>query len=125
MIIGVGIDILDISRIGRLLTKFPERFRTKVFTKAEIKFCDSRLEYVSSFAKMFALKEATAKAISDISGVGWRDIEVTHDPNGKPLMSLHGCALQNLMKKALHFSVLATVSDEKNYVSACVIIERL
>ncbi|MDR1609517.1 MAG: holo-ACP synthase [Holosporales bacterium] len=123
MIIGIGIDILAISRVGRLLAKFPERFRTKVFTKAEALFCDARVESVSSYAKMFALKEATIKAISCTKGMHWHDMEVTHDHNGRPLINLHGGALRNVLKRAARFSVLATVSDEKDHVSACVIIE--
>jgi holo-[acyl-carrier protein] synthase len=123
VVIGIGIDILDISRIGRLLAKFPERFRTKVFTESEVRFCDARVEYVSSFAKMFALKEATIKAISYVEGISWHDMEIAHDHNGRPLINLCGGALRNILTKTSNFSVLATVSDEKDYVSAFVIIE--
>jgi holo-[acyl-carrier protein] synthase len=123
VIIGVGIDILRIPRVSHLISRFPIRFRAKIFTEDEVEFCDSRSDYASSFAKMFALKEATIKAISDTDGIRWRDMEITHDSNGKPIVALNGGALRNVLKKAREFSVSASVSDEREYASAFVIIE--
>ncbi|MDR1333479.1 MAG: holo-ACP synthase [Holosporales bacterium] len=123
MIVGVGIDILAIHRIEHLLMRFPERFKSKTFTESEIAFCEARSNMAASFAKVFSLKEATIKAISDVGGVKWHDMEISHDSNGKPLITLHGNALRNVLRKAPAFSVLASVSDEKDYVSAFVIIE--
>ncbi|MDR3224093.1 MAG: holo-ACP synthase [Holosporales bacterium] len=125
MILGLGVDIVDINRIERLANRFPERFRSKLFTGREVEFCDRRKEAVASFAKIFAIKEATVKAISDIHGIGWKDVEVTHDSNGKPLVNLFGNALENSMKKVDGFSILASVSDEKNYAVALVVIESI
>ncbi|MDR0942656.1 MAG: holo-ACP synthase [Holosporales bacterium] len=123
-IIGIGIDILDIRRIDRLLQKFPIRFKNKIFAEEEIDSCMKRKGYISSFAKIFALKEATIKAISNTHNLKWLDIKISNDNNGKPLVNLSGYALKNVQSKADKFAISASVSDEKNYAVAFVIIEK-
>ncbi|MDR1390915.1 MAG: holo-ACP synthase [Holosporales bacterium] len=123
MIIGVGVDIVDIKRIATLLKKFGNKFEKKFFTNHEVVFCNKRCNPENSFAKLFSLKEATIKAVSNASGITWHDMEVTHDVNGRPIMSLAGNALKNLQKKSENFSIHASVSDEKGYATAFVIIE--
>lgn len=125
MIIGVGVDIVDIDRIDSLLRKFQNHFLNKIFTKSEIEFCSTRVNAVSSYAKMFSLKEATIKALSDAKGIRWHDMEILHDANGKPTVSLSGVALANVKSKTDKFNLQASVSDEKKYVVAYVIIEGL
>jgi holo-[acyl-carrier protein] synthase len=122
LIIGVGVDVLDIRRIGRLVQKFPEKFVEKIWTPQELEFCQTRNKYVESLAKMFSLKEAVLKAISDVSGVRWHDVEVLHDARGKPLIGLSGRALQNIMKKSQIFQIEASTSDEPPYVVSFVVI---
>jgi holo-[acyl-carrier protein] synthase len=123
MVIGVGVDIIDIRRIERLIHRHQDRFTKRIFSDREIAFCTGRSRTAASFAKMFSLKEATVKAISDFSGVRWHDMEITHDSFGKPVVSLFGNALKNLKKKAENFLISASVSDEKNYATAFVLIE--
>jgi holo-[acyl-carrier protein] synthase len=125
MIIGIGVDIVDIRRIERLIHKYQERFIKKVFSEQEIAFCQKRSRFVASFAKMFSLKEATVKAISDFSGIFWHNIEIMHDSFGKPIILLSGNALRNLQKRCKNFSISASVSDEKNYATAFVLIENI
>ena len=123
MIIGVGIDIVDIRRIDSILRKFNEQFLNRIYTETEIRFCYSRSDAVSSLAKMFSLKEAMIKALSDAKGIGWHDMQISHDENGKPIMHLSGKALENLKKKTSNFNIQVSVSDEKKYAIAYVIIE--
>ncbi|MBQ7524514.1 MAG: holo-ACP synthase [Alphaproteobacteria bacterium] len=126
MIIGVGIDIVDIRRIAALLQKFPDRFVDRIFTMSEVDFCRARGDNAAaSFAKMFSLKEATIKAVSAVEGIRWHDMEVNHDPNGKPIILISGRMLENLRRKAEQFNVQASVSDEKHYATAYVVIEAL
>ena len=125
MIIGVGIDIVDVRRIDSILRKFKEQFLNKIYTDAEIRFCYSRSDAVSSLAKMFSLKEATIKALSDAKGIGWHDMQISHDENGKPIMNLSGKALEHLKKKTSNFNIQVSVSDEKKYAIAYVIIESI
>ena len=123
MIIGVGIDIVEISRIGSLLEKFQSHFLNKIYTEEEIRFCYSRKNVVSSLAKMFALKEATIKALSDAKGIKWHEMAIRHNENGKPLVTLSGTALNNLKSKTNDFNIQASVSDEQEYAIAYVVIE--
>ena len=127
MIIGIGVDILDIKRIERLYHKFGDKFTTKIFTKQEIEFCKKRTRYLESLAKMFSIKEAVIKAISDVSGVFWHDIEVFHDKNGKPFIGLSGKALDNVKIKTQgnDFNFEVSVSDEIPLVCAFAILEML
>lgn len=96
MIIGIGIDMIDVERIRRAVDdpKTGRRFRTRVFTDAEIAYCERRQHgYAESFAARFAAKEAVMKAIGRGfgDGVAWREIEVIRE-RGAPLLRLTGYA---------------------------------
>ncbi len=127
MIVGIGVDILDIRRIEGIIERQGDRFIRKIFTDSEIKFCYSRLRVHESFSKIFAIKEAVIKAISSVSGLKWHDIEVFHDKNGKPCVRLYNIAIDNLLKRinGKSFVIEVSVSDEIPYVCAFVVIETL
>ena len=125
MIIGVGVDIVDIRRIDNLLQKFQDRFTKRIFTPKEVDYCFSKSNPSSYLAKMFSIKEAAIKAISDTKNLAWHDMEISHDANGKPLMTLSGNALRNLQKKTTNFNIQISTSDEVNYAIGFVIIESL
>ncbi|MDR0695251.1 MAG: holo-ACP synthase [Holosporales bacterium] len=121
MILGVGIDILAIRRIERLLQRYPDRFAQRILTHDEIDEWEKRGRRSSSFAKVFSIKEAVAKAVSKTEGASWHDIETSHDVTGRPTASLSGTLLKNL--GAGNHRVFVSVSDEKEYVVAYAIIE--
>ena len=123
MIIGVGIDIVDVRRIDALFQKFGAHFLNRIYTDQEIAFWCARNSVANSLAKMYALKEATIKALSDAKGIKWHDMEICHDLNGKPEVKLRGVALENIQKKAKTFSIQASASDEQIYAIAYVLIE--
>jgi holo-[acyl-carrier protein] synthase len=125
MIIGIGVDILDIKRIERALAKYGERFKTRIFKRREIEFCMKRTRAIESFSKMFAIKEAVIKAVSVSNGISWHDIEVLHDSNGRPEVLLTGRILQNLNIKIHNqaFRIAVSVSDEIPYVCAFAVLE--
>jgi holo-[acyl-carrier protein] synthase len=78
MIVGIGTDLCQVSRIGRALERWGERFEKKVFTPGEIAYCRARKEFATHFAARFAAKEAAYKALgTGVSmGVRWKDVEV-------------------------------------------------
>ena len=87
---AVGIDVIEIDRVGEVLARFPERFLARVYTPEERAFCRGR---VPELAARFAAKEAVMKALgTGARSVGWRDIEVLPDRRGKPLVYLYGGA---------------------------------
>lgn len=118
MIIGLGTDIVDLSRMSEALERGGEHFRNRVFTEAEQREAGERLSY---FAGRWAAKEAAAKALG--CGIGaecsFTDIEVLNDGRGAPHLK---CTAPAAVK---HGSVryLVSISHEKSYAVATVIIE--
>jgi holo-[acyl-carrier protein] synthase len=95
MILGIGTDMIEISRIEQSITQFGERFLDRVFTPVEIAYCRQKKKHsAESFAARFAAKEAAAKALgTGISrGVSWKEIEVQRRPGGPPTLHLSGRA---------------------------------
>jgi len=92
MIIGTGVDICEVSRMGESIARFGDRFLQRVFTEGEIRYCKSKRNSVERFAARFAAKEAAMKALgTGVSrGVTWTSIEVAHAPGGRPVLRLTG-----------------------------------
>ena len=96
MIVGTGIDIVEVPRVGEAIERFGERFLQRIFTDAERKYCDSKANRVERYAARFAAKEAAMKALGTgwNHGVRWRDIEVHRHPGKRPTILFHGVAAQ-------------------------------
>ena len=92
-IIGIGIDVAEIDRIAGAITRYGDRFLTRVFTDREIAYCRRHRDPSPSFAARFAAKEAGMKALGTghAMGVLWRDVEVIRH-GGPPQLQLHGAA---------------------------------
>jgi holo-[acyl-carrier protein] synthase len=88
--IGIGHDIVDIARIAESISKFGDRFFSKLFTVHEVHYCMEKAEPAIHFAGRFAAKEAIAKAIGTGFGqyLRWQDIEIINDELGKPFVHL-------------------------------------
>jgi len=86
----VGVDIIEIDRIDDAIARWGERFLERVYTEAELEVCRGR---TPALAVRFAAKEAVMKALgTGTNGVGWQDIEVLPNSDGKPLVFLHSGA---------------------------------
>ena len=99
MIIGIGSDIIDIRRIEETLARFGERFTNRIYTEKERARAERRPEQrAATYAKRFAAKEATSKALGTglKQGVFWRDMGVANLPSGQPTMLLTGGAARRL-----------------------------
>ncbi len=96
MIVGTGIDIAEVPRIGQAIERFGERFLQRIFTAGEIRYCDSKANRAERYAARFAAKEAAMKALGTgwNHGVRWRDCEVVRAPGGRPTMTFHGKAAE-------------------------------
>jgi holo-[acyl-carrier protein] synthase len=120
MIVGSGIDLVEIERIQHSVERFGARFLDRVYTHAEQAYCMRKRTSAESLAARFAAKEAAAKALgTGISrGVNWLEIEVIREPGGKPSVQFHGRAAQiaaglGVMRAALsitHTSAFAMAS---------------
>jgi holo-[acyl-carrier protein] synthase len=96
MILGSGIDLVEIRRIQQSLERYGQRFLDRVYTSAEQAYCLRKRKAAESLAARFAAKEAGAKALgTGISrGVNWLEIEVTREPGGRPTLHFHGRAAE-------------------------------
>ncbi|MEC9458866.1 MAG: holo-ACP synthase [Pseudomonadota bacterium] len=130
MIIGLGNDVINIDRVEKTLIRFGERFTKRVFTDDEILKSESRKKSVESYAKRFAAKEATTKALGTglSNGVFFKDIGIINNKFGKPSILLTGGAKERLNKiipnkhKAL---INLTITDDYPWAQAIVIIEAI
>ena len=129
MIIGIGQDICDVKRIESTIIRFGDRFKNRIFTIREIKKCESRLNFVDSYARRFAAKEACSKALGTgfKKGVFYKDIEVINIKSGKPTIELKGGALDQfrlITKNHKDASIEISLTDDKKLALAIVIISK-
>jgi len=124
MIIGTGIDIVNIERIEGVMARWGGFFLDRVFTEREINWCQQRTRPAECFAIRFAAKEAFLKAIGLglRNGIHWTDIEVENDPMGKPLFSFHRKAKEVIENHHIQKALL-TLSHDRPYAVAHVILE--
>jgi holo-[acyl-carrier protein] synthase len=124
MLIGIGTDIVSVARINRALKRWGERFKRRIFTEQEIKYCESRRNPSPHYAVRFSAKEAFYKALGPYqrSGIRWKEIEISRGLNGRPAIKVYG-----VMEKSLALSnfknVLLTMTHDNDIASALVVIE--
>ena len=125
MIVGTGIDIVEIDRIKRSIIKYSDRFKSKVFTQKEIDYCNSQADPAKHFAARFSVKEAVLKCFGTgmAGGILWKDVEVDNKKSGQPTLNLYGKGkeLFNQLKiKHIHISI----THDKSYAVAHAIAEK-
>ena len=127
MIIGVGVDLVDMRRIERLLKRFGQHFTEKVFTPDERSYADNSPHTLRAYANRFAAKEATAKALGTgfKEGIGWHDIEVFRTSSGAPSLYFHRMAyekFESLIPPGYRGMSHVSFSDEPPYSTAFVVL---
>lgn len=122
-LIGIGLDLIEVSRIRDLLERHGERFKQRTFTVGEIAYCDKCADPAMHYAARFTAKEAAAKALGTgfAEGVSWQDIEVTRAENGAPSLVLHGGALALAKTKGVT-SALVSLTHTKDTAAAQVVL---
>ena len=124
MILGVGIDIIEVARIRASHEKFGERFARRILLPAEIEYCVAHKDPAPFLAVRFAAKEAISKAFGTGIGaqLGWKDMEIRHKETGEPFVVLHGDRQKLIeLRKGKH--VLVSLSHTVNYATAVAILE--
>ncbi len=125
MILGIGTDIVEVSRIKTLIEKNGDSFIQKIFSDDEIKLASEKKSNEIFLAGRWAVKEAFAKALGYGIGpiCGWKNITTLNNKDGKPYIILSGNAkktTENMGNPVIHVSI----SHEKDYAVAYVIIEK-
>lgn len=121
MVLGLGIDIIEIDRIKKSIELYGERFLNKVFTPEEIRYCSSKFNKFQHFAARFAAKEAVYKALASgwQAGLRWKDIEIQNDAAGMPSINTSG-KLKSFLTDDTQLRI--SLSHSKNYVTSVAII---
>ena len=126
MIVGIGIDLVEISRVERLLDAKGERAIARLFTDSEVAYARVRARPAMHLAARLAAKEAAFKALAgseDARLIGWREVEVVSRPHGAPTLAFHGRAdfrMRELGVQHVHVSITHT----NDVAGAVVVIER-
>ncbi len=124
MIVGLGLDIAEIDRIEAAIKRHGAPFLERLFTAAEVAYCEKHRNKYERYAARFAAKEAAMKALGTgwSNGVRWRDIEVVRAANGKPSLKLEGKAGEVAAKLGVK-NIALTITHSGNLALAEVIFE--
>ena len=123
-VLGIGTDMVEVSRIEHSLDRFGERFLHRVFTAGEIAYCQSMKFPARHFAARFAAKEAVSKAFGTGIGkaMGWRDIDVRRHDSGQPFVVLEGNAKQLAAQRGVS-AIWISLSHTDHHATAVIVIE--
>ena len=126
MIISIGVDIIEVSRVRETIARTP-RFAERVFTEAERAYCESRgAAAAQHYAARFAAKEAALKALQTgwSGGISWRDVEVASKDSGAPVILFHGRA-RELFEESGATTAHISISHTTEHAVAQVILEKV
>ena len=125
MILGTGIDIIEVARMKASHQRFGERFLNRLLLADEIAYCLSHKNPAPFLAARFAAKEAISKAFGTGIGasLGWQDMEICKKESGEPFVVLHGKG-KKLFKSRRAKRLLVSLSHTVNYAAATAILER-
>lgn len=122
-VIGIGTDIIEIDRVARAIERGGERFLGRIFTAAEIDFCESRRDRYACLSARFAAKEAVGKALGvGLAGLQWLDIEIRRSEGEQPRVVLHGAAARIAGEQGIG-RVLVSMSHSREYATAFAVAE--
>ena len=121
---GIGIDVVQVSRIVVSQERFGERFEKRLFTDAELEYCRRHADPLPHLAARFAAKEAASKALGTgmSAGVAFKLIEVIQPGGRVPTLTFHGAALERYRALGCTASHL-TISHDGGIAAACVVLE--
>ena len=124
MILGTGIDIVEVQRVAGAVERFGDRFLARLLVEEEIAYCRSHKIPAPHIAARFAAKEAVSKAFGTGIGafLGWHDIEVRRHPSGEPFVQLHGKGLDLLASRGGR-RVHVSLSHTATYAAAMAVLE--
>lgn len=134
MIIGIGSDLTNITRIEDSLKKYSQRFLERTFTPAELGELKTRerldtKEYASAVSRRFAAKEAASKALGTgfNNGISWQDFQILHLASGQPQLHISGKAAEHLLTltEGKEFTTHISITDDYPWAQAFVIIETI
>ena len=130
MLLGTGIDLIDIRRIQETLDRHGQRFKDRVFTKEEQIWCEKRVDRAAAYARHYAVKEACSKALGTgmSQGVAWRQMYLDRAAGRRPRLVCVGNAAERLgmmTPKGFKALLYTSITDEPPYAAATVSISAI
>ena len=118
-IVGIGTEIVECPRIGRMIEQHGELFLRRVYSEREIRYCQARKHAIEHFAGLWAAKEAILKALGTgwTRGISWTDLEVRAGPGGRQRVVL-GCGAKDAARARGIGEVLISVAHCRTYATA-------
>jgi len=118
-IAGIGTDIVECLRVGRMIERHGELFLRRVFTEQEVRYCQARRRAMEHFAGRWAAKEAILKALGTgwTRGLDWTDMDIRPDPAGRPHVHLGG-GVRDLAESLHVGKILLSISHCRAYATA-------
>jgi len=125
MVCGIGIDLVENSRLEKIIEKWGSKFINRIFSAGEIQYCGKHVHSATHYGARFAAKESFLKALGLGMGMGvnLRDIEVVNDHNGKPALALCGEAKAQIEKRKIT-KVHLSLTHTREYATAIVLLEK-
>jgi len=122
MVVGIGTDIVQISRIKEAFERQGERFAQRILCPNELALFNGKNQSIPYLAKRFAAKEAASKALgTGIGVVSWQDLEISNDQNGAPVLTFTGSAQEQMVSMGAS-QISISLSDEQDYAVAFVVL---
>src|SRR5271163_3501002 len=118
-ILGIGTDIVECPRIGKMIEQHGELFLRRIYTEREIRYCQARKHAIEHFAARWAAKEAILKAMGTrrSHGIAWTNIEVRHTQDGRSQVMVCGAAREMAVERGIG-DILVSVSHCRTYATA-------
>jgi holo-[acyl-carrier protein] synthase len=118
-ILGIGTDIIECPRIGKMIEQHGELFLRRVFTEREIRYCQSRKHAIEHFAGRWAAKEAILKSLGTgwSRGIAWTDMEIRNGADGNPRVLVCGGAKEAALRRGIG-DIMISISHCRTYATA-------
>jgi holo-[acyl-carrier protein] synthase len=121
MILGIGVDLVDVERVKRILERH-DTFAERVFTREEIAYCRRQASPEEAYAARWAAREACRKALGGIRGMRWQDVRVDRAPTGAPSLVLQGSSLARAEALGVSRVMLALTHERRMAAAFCVAV---
>ncbi len=121
MVIGTGIDLIQVSRVREAVGRWNDRFLRRIYTPREIQYCQGKGSPMVHFAARFAAKEAVRKALGEI--LDWKDVEIGNGRLGEPKVNLTGEAKKISQRRGVK-RILLSLSHDSSYAIAQVVLTK-
>jgi holo-[acyl-carrier protein] synthase len=124
LIVGIGIDLIEIPDFARSLLRGGDAYTGRLFTTSEVTYCRALADANSSFAARFSAKEAAIKALglAGKDGLNWHDFEVSTDSSGRPVLNLYGVAASQASEQKVD-RLTISLTHSRTTAAAVVIAE--